>query len=130
MGKRKSRPLSRTALSDADPHGLSLTVAHSQLVCRQSLAAHRMLAHAAIDRPYIHPQIERTPIMNQIISIALLVGGVILIIFGISAMDSFSSDVSQFFTGSPTDKSIWMLVGGIILAVAGLGGFMMRSRSR
>lgn len=89
-----------------------------------------MLAHAAIDRPYIHPQIERTPIMNQIISIALLVGGVILIIFGISAMDSFSSDVSQFFTGSPTDKSIWMLVGGIILAVAGLGGFMMRSRSR
>lgn len=58
--------------------------------------------------------------MNKMFSIALLVGGVVLMIFGIQATDSFSSDVSRFFTGSPTDKAIWMLIGGIVAAVAGL----------
>ena len=60
--------------------------------------------------------------MNKIISIGLLVGGVVLIVFGIQATDSFSSDVSRFFTGSPTDKAIWMLIGGIIAAIIGLVG--------
>ena len=59
--------------------------------------------------------------MNKIASLALLVGGVVLIIFGIQATDSFSSDVSRFFTGSPTDKAIWMLIAGIVAAVVGLG---------
>lgn len=58
--------------------------------------------------------------MNKIVSLALLVGGVVLIVFGISAMNSFSSDVSRFFTGSPTDKSVWMLIGGSVAAVVGL----------
>jgi hypothetical protein len=60
--------------------------------------------------------------MNKILSIALLVGGVVLIIFGLQAMNSFSSDVSKFFTGSATDKAIWMFIGGIVAAVAGLFG--------
>lgn len=65
--------------------------------------------------------------MNIILSLALLAGGIVLIIFGINAADSFSSDVSNFFTGSPTDKAIWMLIIGSILAVAGLAGtFYMR----
>ena len=36
--------------------------------------------------------------MNKIISLALLVGGVVLIIVGVNATNSFSSDVSRFFT--------------------------------
>jgi uncharacterized membrane protein YidH (DUF202 family) len=60
--------------------------------------------------------------MNRIVSIALLVGGIVLMIFGINATNSFSSDVSRFFSGSPTDKAIWMLMGGIIAAVIGLVG--------
>ena len=60
--------------------------------------------------------------MTRMLSLALLAGGVVLIIFGISAADSFNSQVSEFFTGSPTDRAIWMLVIGIVLAVAGLGG--------
>ncbi len=36
--------------------------------------------------------------MNKILSIALLVGGIVLMIYGINAMNSFSSDVSRFFT--------------------------------
>jgi uncharacterized membrane protein YidH (DUF202 family) len=58
--------------------------------------------------------------MNKILSLALLVGGVVLMIIGINATNSFSSDVSRFFTGSPTDKAVWMLIGGIVAAVAGL----------
>lgn len=58
--------------------------------------------------------------MNKILSIALLVGGVVLMIIGITATNSFSSDVSRFFTGSPTDKAIWMLIGGIVATAVGL----------
>ncbi len=58
--------------------------------------------------------------MNKSISVALLIGGVVLMVLGINAMNSFSSDVSRFFTGSPTDKAVWMLIGGIVAAVAGL----------
>lgn len=57
---------------------------------------------------------------NRILAIALLVGGVALMIFGINAMNSFSSDVSRFFTGSPTDKAVWMLIGGIVASGVGL----------
>lgn len=60
--------------------------------------------------------------MNRIISGCILIVGIVLIIFGISAMDSFSSDISNFFTGAPTDKAIWMLVAGLVLSVAGLSG--------
>ena len=58
--------------------------------------------------------------MNKIVPIALLVGGIVLMIFGINATNSFSSDVSRFFTGSPTDKAVWMLIGGVVATVAGL----------
>ena len=59
--------------------------------------------------------------MNKIASLALLAAGIVLLVFGINAMDSFGSDVSRFFTGSPTDKAVWMLIGGIVATVAGLG---------
>lgn len=58
--------------------------------------------------------------MNKIIPLALLVGGIVLIIIGFNATQSFSSDVSRFFTGSPTNKAVWMLIGGIAAAVIGL----------
>ena len=58
--------------------------------------------------------------MNKIVSLALLVGGIVLIVIGVNATNSFSSDVSRFFTGSPTDKAVWMLIGGILAAIVGL----------
>jgi hypothetical protein len=58
--------------------------------------------------------------MNKIVSLALLIGGVALMIFGITATNSFGSDVSRFFTGSPTDKAIWMLIGGMVATGVGL----------
>jgi len=66
--------------------------------------------------------------MNKVVSLALLAGGVVLVVFGIQATHSFSSDVSRFFTGSPTDKAIWMLIGGVVAAVAGLVGLAMPGR--
>ena len=63
---------------------------------------------------------HRKVIMNKIISLALLVGGIVLIIIGFNATNSFNSDVSRFFTGSPTDKAVWTLIGGVVAALAGL----------
>jgi hypothetical protein len=58
--------------------------------------------------------------MNKLLSLALLVGGVVLILIGISATNPFSSDVSRFFNGAPTDKAIWMFIIGIPAALIGL----------
>ena len=59
-------------------------------------------------------------IMNRVLGIAILAAGVVLIIFGINASQSFGSEVSRFFTGNPTDKSMWLLLGGIVASVVGL----------
>jgi hypothetical protein len=59
---------------------------------------------------------------NKLISLVILVGGIVLVVVGVAATNSFNSDVSRFFTGSPTDKAIWMLIGGIVAIIIGLGG--------
>ena len=66
--------------------------------------------------------------MNKAISIALLVGGIALIIFGLNESHSFGSDVNRVFTGNPTDKSMWMLVGGAVAAVIGLTTMLRGSK--
>ena len=60
--------------------------------------------------------------MNKSISLGILVGGILLIPFGISVSQSVSSDISRFFTGSPTEKAIWMLSGGVAATIIGLLG--------
>ncbi len=42
-----------------------------------------------------------------------------MLIFGLQASDSLGSDISKFFTGNPTDKSMWLLIGGVAALVAG-----------
>ena len=66
--------------------------------------------------------------MNKGISVALLVVGIVLAIWGVSALDSFSSDVSRFFTGSPTNKSVWFLLGGIAAGTVGFFGLLRGSQ--
>ncbi len=63
--------------------------------------------------------------MNRMISLGLVIGGVVLIVMGVLAMDSFSSDVSRFFTGTPTDKSVWLVVGGVIALIVGGSGALI-----
>ena len=67
--------------------------------------------------------------MNKALSLAFLAGGAVLLIFGVSAFKSLGSDISRFFTGSPTDKAIWMLVGGAVLSVIGLVGLLRGSKA-
>ena len=67
--------------------------------------------------------------MNSIVSTVLIVAGIVLLVMGVVAMDSFGSDVSRFFTGSPTDKSVWMLIAGVLALVAGGAGFTFHSRA-
>jgi hypothetical protein len=66
--------------------------------------------------------------MNRLVSLALLIVGIVLVIIGINATNSFGSDVSRFFTGSPTDKAIWMLIGGAAAALVGLTGMLRGSK--
>jgi len=68
--------------------------------------------------------INRRLIMLKVVSLAILAGGIVLVVYGIAASESFSSDVSRFFTGSPTDRTIWMLLGGIVAIVIGLAGLL------
>ena len=60
--------------------------------------------------------------MGRIPSIALLVVGILLIVWGVKTSDSISSGFSEIFTGSPSAKAIWLIIGGVICSIAGLFG--------
>jgi hypothetical protein len=62
--------------------------------------------------------------MNRILAVVLLAVGVSLLVYGVQASQSFSSDLSRFFTGSPTDRTIWLMVGGLAASIAGLVLFL------
>lgn len=64
--------------------------------------------------------------MNKGMSAALLVVGVILLVFGLNAYHSASSDVQRFFTGAPTDKALWLIIGGVFLSIAGVFGLVKK----
>jgi hypothetical protein len=66
--------------------------------------------------------------MNKPISIVLLVAGIVLLVYGVSAADSIGSSFSRLFTGSPTDKSIWLLIGGAAATIVGASGLFRGSK--
>jgi uncharacterized membrane protein len=53
------------------------------------------------------------------LGMTLLIVGIILLFFGFLQSDSVASDVKEFFTGTPTDKSVWFIIGGAAAAVLG-----------
>lgn len=58
--------------------------------------------------------------MKLAVGLALLGIGVVLLIWGATAADSFASEFKEFFTGNPTDKSMWLIVGGVGAAICGI----------
>ncbi|PTB21486.1 hypothetical protein C9I57_07495 [Trinickia symbiotica] len=60
--------------------------------------------------------------MTKAVSIALIVGGVVLLYFGGQSIHSFANDMSRIFTGAPTNKTIWLVAGGVVATIAGLIG--------
>jgi LPXTG-motif cell wall-anchored protein len=67
--------------------------------------------------------------MSKIPSIAFLIVGIVLLVYGLDASNSFSSSVSNAVTGSPTNKSIWLIVLGVVgILSGGFGLFFRRSQ--
>ena len=61
-------------------------------------------------------------------SVALIVVGVVLLIWGLTASESFASDVSEVVEGTPSSKSMTLIVIGALTGVAGIVG-LVRGRS-
>ena len=62
--------------------------------------------------------------MYRALYLSLLAVGILLLGFGLNAHESFTSEVSELLTGSPSDKAIWMLVCGVVAAVIGAIGLL------
>jgi hypothetical protein len=67
--------------------------------------------------------------MNKLFSLLLIVGGIIALVYGISASDSIGSSFSRLFTGAPTDKAIWLLIGGGVATAVGAVGLLRSSKA-
>lgn len=52
--------------------------------------------------------------MRNPLGIVLVLVGVVLLILGFAASESIASSFSKFFTGEPSDRSIWLMLGGIV----------------
>ena len=68
--------------------------------------------------------------MVKAISLALIVGGVVLLYFGGQSFHSLANDMSRMFTGAPTNRTILLIAGGIVATVAGLIGLASSSGKR
>ncbi|MBU9344890.1 DUF3185 family protein [Burkholderia multivorans] len=63
--------------------------------------------------------------MSRVISVALLVGGIVLLYFGGQSFHSLNDNLSRFFTGSPATKTILLIAGGAVALLVGLIGLAM-----
>ena len=67
--------------------------------------------------------------MNRPLALAVLVIGIVLLVFGINAHDSVASSAKELVTGTPTDKSLWLIILGIAgIIIGGLGSIFRRAR--
>lgn len=62
--------------------------------------------------------------MKSIPSLAILIVGIVLLIWGVNASDSVGSTITEVFSGAPSDKSIWLLVLGLLGTVTGAVGMI------
>jgi hypothetical protein len=62
--------------------------------------------------------------MHKAVYLGLLAVGILLLGLGLNASESFTSELSELVTGSPSDKAIWMLVCGVVAAVIGAIGLL------
>lgn len=60
--------------------------------------------------------------MGRVFGAVALVAGLILLGFGLNASDTPMEQLSETFTGSYSDKTMWYLVGG---AAAAFGGAVL-----
>jgi hypothetical protein len=68
--------------------------------------------------------------MGRIAGIALLAVGVVLLVLGMNEADSLASQFSEFFTGNPTDRAVWLMIGGVAALVVGGGLALFAGKTR
>ena len=113
-----SRMIRFLLINPSRPHG----------PCHPGVSKHRFFSvSTAAHTPAFTPD-PFSP-MYRYISFAVLILGVVLISYGVIASDSLSSDISRFFTGSPTDRTMWLLIVGLLATAFGLYG-VFRSPSQ
>ena len=66
--------------------------------------------------------------MIRVAALAVLAGGIVLLVMGMEARNSFHSDVSRLLTGSSSDRAVWMLTAGVVMTVLGAGGLAFGSK--
>lgn len=57
--------------------------------------------------------------MRNPLGIVLVLVGVVLLVLGFAASESVVSSFSKFFTGEPSDRSIWLMLGGVAAIAVG-----------
>jgi hypothetical protein len=68
--------------------------------------------------------------MTRAISVALIVGGIVLLYFGGQSFHSINDNIARFFSGSPSNKTILLIAGGVVAMLAGLIGISIPSGKR
>lgn len=58
---------------------------------------------------------------RKIIGLAILVAGIILLVFGFNQTQSLSGEVGEALTGRYSDETMLYLILGAVAVVAGLG---------
>ena len=64
---------------------------------------------------------------SPVFAISLLLAGAALLVWGLMASDSLSSEASELFQGAPSDKAVALLVAGVILAGLGFARLVRRT---
>ena len=57
--------------------------------------------------------------MRNPLALVLVLIGLVLFILGVAASESVASSFSKFFTGEPSDRSIWLMLGGLVAMAIG-----------
>ena len=58
--------------------------------------------------------------MNKLIGLICLAVGIVLLFWGHNVAQAVNSQVKNIFTGSPTDKAMYLYIGGAVLCAVGV----------
>ncbi|MGN6552923.1 MAG: DUF3185 family protein [Verrucomicrobiota bacterium] len=67
--------------------------------------------------------------MKKILGIALLAGGIVLLVNGFNARNSVESKLNEALRGSPSQNAIWLLASGAACSLAGAALILIPSKS-
>lgn len=58
--------------------------------------------------------------LRNVIALLLIGAGITFLVISIQSAESITSELSELFTGQPSDKSVWFFLLGIFLMICGL----------